>query len=358
MSAIWADFPSGNLGLYDTEHDKMTNGIWAEENCGLVGDPDPLIGNAGRVFVCSGLAGGSASNNRFVLPGTRTTVGMSARLWVDNIPSSFGRSPEFFSFRDGSNVTLCCVIITPTGSIQVRRGPRNDNVVVAETSGPVITADAWHHISVKVTPSATVGAVTIEREGVNILTATGLNLNAGPIAQVAITNQSDGSGFSTQLQVKDLFIWDGLGSFNNDHPGPVSVGRFVVNSDVSSGWTSTGATNYGVLDETPPNDADCISADISLPAPSIMGLENLPSDVTSVRGVFLVGRMRKSDGGDCKVQMSLSPNSGVDWADGSDRTITTAFTYWYDVTEASPDTGLAWTPAEFNAATFKVNRTL
>jgi hypothetical protein len=35
-----------------------------------------------------------------------------------------------------------------------------------------------------------------------------------------------------------------------------------------------------------------------------------------------------------------------------------AFSYYYDVSEISPDTTAAWTPVEVNAMEVKLNRTL
>lgn len=357
MSAQWADIPSNDVGLYNTDAGKMLDGTWAQAEIGLVNDPDPSIGSAGRVVYMEGNSGSNFTDLRYVLSSSQNIVGMSQRVWVSSIPSSFGRSPEFASFRDAGNNTLACAIITPTGSIQIRKGLRNNNVTVAETSGPVVTANAWHHISIKMNWSTS--AVSIEREGVPVLSVTGIDIGTGPCYQVASRCQSDGAGFSTPLRLKDIFYWDGAGSLNNDHPGPVTVYRRKVVSDVSSGWTkSTGTSDYQLLDESPPDDADYISAPSTLPSPSIMGLEDLPTDVVAVRAVCLVSRQRKTDGGDCKTQMSITPDNGSNYALGSDRAITTAFTYWHDWAETSPATGLSWTPVEFNNSRLRINRTL
>lgn len=358
MAAIWADFPSGDVGLYNYNTGDMLDGIWGEVNtCYLVNDPDPNIGSAGRCLQ----VGQNALNPgrcRFILPGTRTTVGMTARLWLANIPTESDRAPCPFAFRDGSNNVIIGVFVSPTGSLQVRRDSKT-GTIVAQTDGPVLTANAWTHLSAKAT-FGTAGncAISIEREGIPILTATGLDFEGTTCAQVSHDNLTSPATFITTSYIKDSFIWDGTGTVNNDHPGPVTVYRRPVDADVSSGWArSSGSSDYALLDESPADDADYISADDTLPAPSIMELLDLPDEVVSVRAVCMVGRMRKTDGGDCKVQMSLSPNA-TDWADGTDRAITTADTYWFDWSELSPDTGFPWTPIEFNDAEIKINRTL
>lgn len=358
MAAIWADLPSADVGLYNYNTSDMLDGLWAEVNtCALVDDPDPNVGSAGRCLRV-GQQAVDGGNARFVLPGSRTVVGMTCRIWMSNVPVSTERAPAPFVFCDGSNNVIINVTVSPTGSLQVRRDGR-DGTLIAETSGPVLTANAWTHLSCKAT-FATGGscAISIEKEGVPILTETGLDFEGTTCQQVRYQNYRSPTSSVTTTYYKDVFIWDGTGTVNNDHPGPVTVYRRPVNADVSSGWTrSSGTSDYELLDESPADDANFISAPDTLPAPSIMELLDLPDEVVSVRAVCMVGRMKKTDGGDCKVQMSISPNA-TDWADGSDRAITTADTYWFDWSELSPDTGFPWTPVEFNDAEIKINRTL
>lgn len=356
MAAQWADIPSGDLGLYDGTTAKMLDGIWAEvANSDLKYDPDPSITTTGRCVQLGGNAN-SGGGIRKVLTGPRDTVGMACRLWLDNLPTSNNVRPGPFNFQNDANTVICRTLINTTGTISVLNAA---GTVLGTSSVPVITANAWTHLSCKATFAGASGAVSIEREGLPVLTLTGINIGSAQCPQVYFINNGDVTGASTTTYVKDLFIWDGLGTVNNDHSGPVSVYRRKVVADVSSGWSkSAGATEYGLLDETPPDDADFIYANKTLPAASILELQDLPEDVVSVRAVFMVGRMQKSDGGDCKVQMSMTPNAGVDYATGADRAITTAYTYWFDAVELSPDTGLPMTPIEFNASRIKTNRTL
>ena len=88
-----------------------------------------------------------------------------------------------------------------------------------------------------------------------------------------------------------------------------------------------------------------------------MELEDLPPEVISVRGILMVARQRKSDGGDCLTQVGISPDDGATWDNGADRAITTAFTYWGDWSELDPDTSDPWTPLASNNARIRINRT-
>lgn len=103
------------------------------------------------------------------------------------------------------------------------------------------------------------------------------------------------------------------------------------------------------------NDFSYMDAGSTLPAAAVVSLEDLPPWVTAIRAVMPLIRLQKSDGGTATVQDAMI--SGASSALGSDRTITTAFTYYWDVIEHDPATGALWTPAAFNAANAQVNRT-
>jgi hypothetical protein len=174
---------------------------------------------------------------------------------------------------------------------------------------------------------------------------------------VAQVNPGDGTGGLTNWYSKDLLIWDGAGSVDNDFFGSVSIYALLTDADISLNWTpSTGSTGWDLLDESPPNDADYISAPDPAPAAAVMSLTNLPADVTSVRGLISFVRAAKTDGGDGDLQVSLT--SGANTDAGADRPMTTAFTYWKDVSEVNPGTGVFWTPTEVDAMDIEFDRTV
>lgn len=121
-------------------------------------------------------------------------------------------------------------------------------------------------------------------------------------------------------------------------------------SMAQASWASSSMTLIG------PQDLSYMSADDTPPAAMEFGFTDLPPDVTSVRGLVVVGRMKKIDGGDGNVQMSLISNGSA--FDGADRPLTTTDTYWYDISQLDPDTGLPWSPLAVNNMTGRINRTV
>lgn len=94
----------------------------------------------------------------------------------------------------------------------------------------------------------------------------------------------------------------------------------------------------------------------TFPAAYKCSLSDLPVTVTSVRGVMPIHRSRKTDGGDGNIQIGAL--SGAATGLGADRPITTAYTYWWDIFDADPNTAAAWSKASVNAMNLQINRTL
>lgn len=354
MSIVLADIPSGDTGRYGTLTARMLDGIWAEitTNVTLGEDPDPNI--TGNV-----LTFGSALA-RYVYPATNDTFGIASRVWLNNIPDNNTNRPGIHQFRDGTNAVQVVIVVSPTGSLQVYRNTDPTSGVgtlIGETSGPVLTAQAWRHVETWVFRHATAGTVTIRVEGVEVLALTNVNTGSATYAQVAVGTAWSLAGVSITISQKDIVFLNGAGTENNTFIGPCGVYRLTPNADVSSGWTpSTGTDDYPLVDEAPPNDSDYIYAPTPPPAPSIMNLTNLPADIVSIRGILSTARSEKVDAGDGSLQVSMSPD-GTNWDDGASNAVTTAFAYTYDVSEVSPATAAAWTPAEVDAMEVKLNRT-
>jgi hypothetical protein len=367
MSIFFADFPSGSPGLYTTDEAAMLDGIYAEIGGAtgaafqLIDDPDPNV-SGGRVAAMTGASGDVFL--RYVHPqGNLTEVGFAFRLWMPELPSQTGsgtgRKTPIIQWRSVANSAMVTVWVSTTGQIVVSTGDQQGSEI-GRTTIPVLVARAWQHVEINVVQSDTVGSVEVRVEGVTKLNLTNVNTGASPYAQMVFGIESFGNSATFgagSAAYKDCVWWDTNGTENVSFLGSVQVYDLVLDGDESLGWTpSTGSTGYDLINETPPDDLDYISADASPPPYSEFTFGDLPSDVVGVRGLVSIARMRKTDGGDANVQMSFMSEGDEDF--GADRPITTAFTYYYDVSELSPDTAAPWNPIEVNNATVRINRTL
>lgn len=321
-------------------------------------DPDPnATGNVYRVQSQSG-SSNYGDNPRLALTTPATKVGIACRYWLPSLPASSSLSQSIHVMTTGNGM-IYHWSIRPNGSIRLYRGTTSGSrVLVADTVAPVIFAGSWNHLELWI--DTVTGEYWAAKEGVEIATLTGTD-GSPPSTVIGIVSwaySEPGAGSGEDLFIKDLIIMDGNGTENNEpYMGPVTLYRLNPIADVSGAWTaSTGSDKFAMVDEDTVSDTDYISADDTLPAAQIFEMEDLPSDVVSVRAVMSMVRQRKTDGGDGKVQITMSTNGADDV--GADNAITTAFSYYWDVSEVSPDTAAPWTPTEVNEMTVTADRTL
>lgn len=366
---ISLDFPSGSPGLYGTQKARMTEGLYAQIGhtytvdtapVDIVADPDGVSG--GNVFICYQNGYGGGSNRvtmREVLPaGATQTVTAACRLYLSALPANNEQIPLPVIWKDGANNSLAEIRITSTGAIEAWKGPVFNATFLGTSGTPVTTANAWTHFECRIKCSTTgTGEITVWVEGQQVLALTGLSFDAATCSQIERGVDPSSNSANPAVYFKDTVLADNTGTANNAQIGPLLVMDLNVNADITTGWTSTGANNFSVVDESPPDDLDFVSAVTPPPAPSVMGLADLPPDIVGVRGLVSYARARKVDSGDGTINIGLTPN-GVDYDNGTDKVLTTAASYYRDVSELSPVSGTAWTPVEVNNAYVRLNRIL
>lgn len=355
MAIQWAD----DFSRYGTGSDsrlKMLDGLpYAEVATSggggtVVDDPDP--NDDGRAFELNR----SQTGLRIALTTVVSSglVGSASRFWLSNLPtSSLDRAP-IIQILDGASDPIVRAVVEPNGSIVVEGEISGSLTEVADTVNPVVSPGAWQHIEIKHNVNGGTGALYVD--GVEELTWEGVDTFQAEQFRYSV---KIGSGTGVVAYIKDLVNWDGSTTQNNDTLGTVFCLRLQPNADTAlGGWTvSTGTEGWPLLDGDP-DDSTYISAADSdpLPSPAEFGLTDLPPDITSVKGLVSVVRARKIDGGDGNLQTALSSNQ-TDYDNGADRPITSAFAYWFDVSELDPADASAWTPVDVDSATIRVDRT-
>jgi hypothetical protein len=332
----------------------LTSGIYSAMNLtNIVADPDP----SGTGLPVLGLVSSAEPFLRYVLNTAAATIGEAVRIYMPNLPTS---PPHFMTFNNASLQRLGELIILPTGQIQYING--SGTVIGTSSLAQKLTAQAWHHVEVKILFSNGAGTVEIRVDGVVALTLVAVNtvgVTTGTCSIIELRN-TDEAFDGTAMYFKDWVIWNTAGTLNNDFFGTVSVISLVPNSDTALGaWSLTGAaTGWDILNNAPPVDTAFLDAAYpgGVGSTAQFGMTDCPIDVTSVRALQTMVRATKTDGGDGNLQASLV--SGASVGAGANRPITAAFTYWKDVFEVDPATGLAWTVSAANAAELKLVRTV
>lgn len=359
MAIVHAD----NFNIYGTNTGFLTNGIYAQadNNIQLVNDPDGI--SPAKVLKIG-------PNNffgpviRYVLPATSLNCGVSHRIWLATLPPDNQFVPTITSYRDGANAILFELSIDSTGRIVAKNV---SGTVIGTSTLPAVTATGWYHIESKIVINAATGSIEVRVEGQTVLNLTNINTGSTAVSQIACTGYSlGGDTKNTQHWMKDLVVWNNLGSLNNTFLGPVLVTNLVPTGDAALNWTpSTGTNGWSILDNIPPDDTKYLSAPYNAggppfyPSPYKGILSDLPIEAVTVKGLVSFVRAAKADGGDGSIQVGIisDPSGAPATALGVDRPITVAQTYWRDIFEVDPKTGVPWLPAAVNAAQIQLNRT-
>lgn len=343
MALLWCD----GFDQYGGNTGNMTDGLYASVS-GM-----SLTTTIVRTGARSLSGGGSF---RWVLPAARSVVGQGMAVYLNVLPSVSDRV-VLYQGKDGDNNPHLTVTMMTTGGLRIRRGGTAGTLL--HETGPVLTAEAWHHVEIRTVYDDTNGAVEVRVNGVTVADISNVDtvdtadtlchqLVAGELAPTSATVYFD-----------DFFVWDDQGSQNNDFLGDHRVRLLMPNQDTqTANFTVVGASppvGFQAINEVPPDDDTSYIAADDPGDISEFGFEDLPSTISTVAALMVVGRMRKTDAGTCNLQMGLISSAAETL--GADRPITEQWTYWSDVLELDPNTGASWTRNSTNAALLKFERT-
>lgn len=120
---------------------------------------------------------------------------------------------------------------------------------------------------------------------------------------------------------------------------PGTAGNSIASTETLSAGSWTGAT---------------LSGGAEIPGPSRFGIQTLPPTVTGVRWIEMRNRSYVNDG-TADLQVTFQVNGAN--AAGTNRSISSTPTYYFDVVEEDPDTAGALTPTSINNGSLQVERT-
>lgn len=273
MAIVWADFPSGQRGLYGTDRASMLNGIWAAFEgsffsgfIALVDDPDPNIGAAGVVlrFNQNG-SSGEWSNiyARFTYPVAVDVAGVAFRLWTSILPQAdtFAGNPVW-EFRNVSNTLIAKMQVGASGQFLIY----NAAGTLVYTSDPAaVVANAYNHVETKVLRDAAAGTIEVRVNGNPKVDINTQVLGAVDIVNIVIGQDNKDSAIANiNVYYKDIVFWDDLGSYATDFQGSVAVWDLFPDADVSLNWVpSIGALGYPLIADDFPSGTLTVSGLIS-----------------------------------------------------------------------------------------------
>lgn len=281
-------------------------------------------------------------------------IGVGCGVHLENLPSNI---VEGISIRDSSNTTILSVSLNPDGSLSLYRGSFSGTLI--ETSDTYLTAGTFHHVEFRAFIDDTVGEFELRVNGVVALQLGGLNLGTSPAKMACFGGIAGTTASQPYLYLDDIFIWDGVGTYNNDFLGPLRVLTVFADGDGSpQDWDVTGAaTGYEAIDEVPADgDTTFISTGV-LNEKATFTLPELPVEVSYIAGIYLPVLSRIEEAGTGSINASIISN-GLSYYGGDNQPLTSSYTYWPFTFDYDPNTEVAWTKSGFEAAAFQVEKTL
>lgn len=250
---------------------------------------------------------------------------------------------------DGGATDHNTLKVSGTGQLHVDRG----STTIASSAVGVIKGNTWHYVEVKILMSDTVGTVDVQVDGVNVISATGLDTKNG--GTVAAYDAMHMYGTGNEFWVDDVYICNGAGGVNDDFFGPIWVETLVPNGNGNYsdmlGSDADSVDNYLLVDELVVNDADYIGS-ATVTDKDTFTMQDVSAAAATIHGVEARLRAYKTDSGAKSIRAMLR-RATTDAAGAVDHSLAeTAWGGYAEIWDIDPVAAAAWTVANINATEF------
>jgi hypothetical protein len=367
---------------YGLDENNMLDGVYAQVD-GANNLSTAQVATGTHSLFVGGSTGLTTFNGvRKVLPTAKDKLGMTARFYFPSLPTTPYSNAICHMLNGSLNHSQLSFIVGTNGEINIHRGRAvdgnggangtNSSGLIASTD-PILVASAWNHVEIQAYIHDTAGWVRIAVNGVHRyeLTGTDTKFDSSNVASIG-QNQSylDSSG---GFYMDDYIIYDFTGdpavdtdfcpSYDSGtgiatgYIGELQVWPLFPNGDTAEAdWAkSTGTSGYPLIGETTPDDSTYIYS-TALNDLSEFDLEDLPEDITYIRGLGIHQRLSKSDSGAAFTKVGMKSVAAT--SDADERPITVEPTYWRDVVDVDPNSSARWTRDSLNAAWLRLTRSI
>lgn len=256
---------------------------------------------------------------------------------------------QSISWLSPNGVINLQVITNGSNKLQVRRGTST----VLATSGPSYAVGRWYFVELFGVIHDTTGQIQLRVDGENwIALTTGLDTREDAASGGETCDRWAGP-LGTQAgsaRIDDLYVNDTTGSVNNGFSGDLRLKAYIPNgAGDSTGLTRGGAdsgSNFGQVDERPPNDATDYVYGLNTSSYDLYHLPN-SSDLGSVDSVTLWIRAQKNDAGFASIAPMLK--SGAVEHQSADQPLSTSWAYHHRVYDLDPTDSNPWTSGKIDA---------
>lgn len=231
-----------------------------------------------------------------------------------------------------------------TGQMKAYRGNRNYLVASATVN---VNDNAWHWWDIHHKQDVS-GAFEIWIDGTRVLNFSG-DMSYNAVSSLASITIGSVAVYTPRGYMDDLVIVDTTGSANNGRVSDSRIESLRPSSDASpnNGTPSTGATHYGVVDDTTWDASDYTTITNTSGQEELFGISDLASTPSSVAAVKVTFYAQKTDTGSA-ILKTVVVSSGTE-GDGPSQTLGTAWGRFGTIYEQDPHTTAPWIASAVNA---------
>lgn len=278
----------------------------------------------------------------------QTTWGLGFAYKINNVALI---THDICAFRDGG-IPQVDLVVLPDGRLQVTR-----NGTVLGTSTVAISSSTYYFLEFRAIIDNTGGAVKVRVNNAVVLNVTGIDTQATGNAfaneiMLGSARVLNTSGGDLITDIDDLHIYDGQAGAVTDCIGDCRVDALHPTADVAVQFThSTGATNYGTVDESPPNGDTDYNESSTVGHLDRFTMEPVPALLTpTIYSVKINTYARNPQPGIRSLTGHVHSNSST--ANGASHSLGGTYLMYGDLFETDPDTTAAWTQSGIDAASF------
>jgi len=266
---------------------------------------------------------------------SQMTLGTGLRMPI----GLFSTGNRVLEFRTAADAVQFVVGATATGAIKVARTAADlISAPMATSATGVIASNSWFYCEVELVVSDTVGVCRVWINGAKVIDISNVDTKgqaSTTVERIRFTQSGSGEGGIT---IDDIYL--------TDTPARLGESRIYViepTSDAAAGWTrSTGATNFGCVDEAPFNTTDYVASAVPGTIDSY-GFADLPYTPALIHAVQTTLFAAKDDAATRTIRANLT--SGATVANGTDFGLSATYLQKTDLYPLNPAGSVAWTAA-------------
>lgn len=321
----------------------------------------PSIGNTGRFdfgrcLLISGFTNVGSGGYRVVRPidqisGTVYPEGVFGfALYVPSpgLQAFFQYVGLYDAVSDAPQITLH---IGNNGVFRIYRGYPNGGTLLITSHAAAFLENEWQYVEIRTNINNVGGTVEVRvntRMIISLVAADTQNTAVVGFDSIVFGCQSQGgTGGSFNFYLDDMYVLDTTGSVNNNFLGNVRVFTQFPSGPNHTSFSKFGpaATNWQAASNGNLDDTSYVYS----PTTGDFDLYTLQAVVNGpvVYGVQLRGAYRQDDATQRIAHNRLK--AGTTSLDGVDHYLNQTYTYYTDIIEQNPDTGVGWTGTEVNA---------